>query len=114
MLGGPDVGRWLSGRVGDRADTGVHGFMSIDGGWVVWPDPGGWYAPREFDGLLAGIHGSPRTETQVAVVSGGHPAAGALAANFADGVRPSACDWAPTIATLLGVQMPTATGRSLI
>lgn len=114
VFGGDDVGRWLTGRVGDRRDAGVEGMLGVDDGWIVWPSPGGWYAPAEYEGLLAGIHGSPRTEAQVAVVSGGHPAAGALAAVLADGVRPNARDWAPTIASLLGAPMPTATGRPLV
>jgi hypothetical protein len=113
LLGGGDLGRWIAGRIADQDDRTVQGAVPIDGGWTVWPAAGGWYAPASFTGLIAGMHGSPRTQTQVAVVSGGHPAAGAIAATFADGVRPTGRDWAPTIASLLGVTMPGATGRSL-
>ncbi len=114
VLGGDDLGRWLTGRALDPDDPGILGTMAVTGGWIVWPRAGGWYAPATLDGMLAGIHGSPRTETQLAVVSGGHPMAGALAAVFGDGIRPNARDWAPTIASLLDVPMPSATGRALV
>jgi hypothetical protein len=79
---------------------------------LVWTEPG-----RAFgfagDPTPRGTHGGPRTRTQVAVVSGGHPAVEPLArAVEAGGI--GAADWAPTIAGLLGVSLPTATGRALV
>jgi len=60
-----------------------------------------------------GTHGSPRTRTQVAVVTGGHalaaPVARAAASRTVDAV-----DWAPTIAALLDLSLPLASGRSLV
>ena len=53
---------------------------------------------------LAGQHGSPRTRTQVATVSGGHAAVGDLATLLA-ARRPHATDYAQLIATLLGLPL---------
>jgi hypothetical protein len=61
----------------------------------------------------AGTHGGPRTRAQVAVVTGGHAAVAPLARAVASGPV-EAADWAPTIAALLGVALPGATGRALI
>ena len=79
---------------------------------LVWAEPGHMFG---FAGLPArrGTHGGPRTCTQVAVVTGGHAAVEPLARAVAS--RPvAAADWAPTIATLLDLDLPTATGRSLL
>ena len=59
-----------------------------------------------------GTHGGPRTRAQVAVVAGGHPAVEPLARALRD-TPIAAADWAPTIAALLDVELPTATGRAL-
>ena len=76
-----------------------------------------WGGPGVVFGLwldeLHGAHGSPRCATQVAVVGGGHPRTGELADAVA-ARRPSATDWAPTIAGLLGFDLPAATGSSLV
>lgn len=114
VLGDAEVGAWLAARAADPADDGVEGLTAVPGGWVVWPAAGGWYGPEEFAGFMEGMHGSPRTQPQVAVVAGGHPQARRLVAALRDGPRPDARDWAPTLAALLGVEMPTATGRSLL
>jgi len=62
---------------------------------------------------LLGLHGGPGTVRTVALVGGGHPVVPALARAMA--VRPPRLrDWAPTIAGLLGVDMPDASGRDLL
>jgi hypothetical protein len=114
VLGDAPLGAWLAARAADPADDGVEGLLTVEGGWIVWPTAGGWYGPTELDGIVADVHGSPRTQAQVAVVAGGHPQAERLAAAISDGDRPNAKDWAPTIAALLGVPMPSASGRSLV
>jgi hypothetical protein len=49
----------------------------------------------------------------VAVVTGGHPAVGRLVDALGDR-RITAADWAPTVAALLDLELPGATGRSLL
>ena len=106
----PSGGAWLDGI------DGVAGHAEAwPGARVVWAEPGRTFAlppGLELDHDL-GQHGGATTRNQVAVVAGGHPAAASLAAAIADR-PPDAADWAPTIAGLLGVQLPTATGRNLL
>jgi hypothetical protein len=78
---------------------------------VAWSVPGRTFGFVEL-ATEPGTHGSPRTRTQVAVVTGGHPAAGRLA-GAAAARSVSATDWAPTIAALLDLDLPDATGRAL-
>lgn len=79
---------------------------------LVWAAPGRVFG---FEGLPTprGAHGGPRTRTQVAVVTGGHDAVGPLGRAVEAGPV-AAADWAPTVATLLGLDLPSATGRSLL
>jgi len=79
---------------------------------LAWSVPGRAFGFEEM-GTELGTHGGPRTRSQVAVVTGGHPAAARLAATVAEG-RARAADWAPTIARLLEFDLPHATGRSLV
>ena len=79
---------------------------------LAWAEPGHAFGfagePTEL-----GTHGGPRARAQVAVVTGGNAAVPRLSAAMAS--RPvAAADWAPTVATLLDLALPTATGRSLI
>jgi arylsulfatase A-like enzyme len=79
---------------------------------LVWAVPGRAFGfanePTEL-----GTHGGPRSRAQVAVVTGGHAAVPAL--GIALQSRPvGAADWAPTIAELLDLGLPGATGRSLL
>jgi len=66
-----------------------------------------WSTPGQVFGrsakTLAGQHGSPRTQTQVATVSGGHPRVQDLADTLSSGSRPHATDYAPLIANLLNL-----------
>jgi hypothetical protein len=112
----PTDGRWLDAvdGVAGSAPVRVPGRPAR----VVWADPGRWFAlPEGLEHLAPfepGTHGGAWTRDQVAVVGGGHPAAAAVA----DAVRRrdrrvDGADWAPTIAALLGFDLPAASGRSL-
>lgn len=73
---------------------------------LAWSDVGRVFGRS--NKTLAGQHGSPRTRTQVATVSGGHAAAPDLAKQIAKGFgsadgRPHATSYAPTIANLLNI-----------
>jgi hypothetical protein len=65
---------------------------------VAWGAPGSSFG--EFPWGIPGIHGSPRTLPQVAVVSGGPPPRGAGAAG-GGGAPPPAPGWARAVARLL-------------
>ncbi len=66
---------------------------------LVWGDPGQQFG---IDWGLAAQHGSPRTSRQLAIVGGGHPAAGKLARRIVD-TRPPARIWAGWVGELLGL-----------
>ena len=61
---------------------------------------------------VRGVHGGPGTTHNVAVVAGGHPAVPGIAARIAAS-PPHLADWAPTIAAVIGVEMPGVEGRNL-
>jgi hypothetical protein len=67
---------------------------------VAWGRPGSSFG--EFPWGIPGIHGSPRTSPQVAVVSGGHPAVTALA-QWAQSSPPPGTAWARRIGALLAL-----------
>ena len=67
-------------------------------------------APRYSSG---GFHGAPATARTVALVGGGHPQVLRLAAALTRR-RPHLADWAPTLAPILGVEMPGADGANLL
>jgi hypothetical protein len=71
---------------------------------VVWGRPG-----SSFENLwgIPGIHGSPRTTPQVAVVSGGHGAVEALT-EWVETTAPPAPQWARMISRLL--ELPAVGG----
>jgi arylsulfatase A-like enzyme len=103
-------GAWLSDV------EGVEGHDELRPGVrVVWASSGRVFAvPSGFQaGVPRGHHGGAATRDQVVAVAGGHPRAAALCRSVA-GLNPPAQDWAPTIADLLGLEMPTASGRSLL
>lgn len=104
VLDGPDIETLLG-------LDGIDGATAIDeSSTLVWGPEGQVFGER-FD-FLHGAHGGPRCRAQVAVVGGGHPVVAELAESLARR-RPSAVDWAPTIASLCGFDLPNATGRSL-
>ncbi len=78
---------------------------------LVWSDPGRVFGQGRKNRL--GQHGSPRTTTQVATVSGGHPLVPVLA-QVLNKQSPYATQWAPTIAACFGINLPAATSISLI
>ena len=88
-----------------KVHTEIAQVDGIEGG--VWADPNVylvWTEPHRMFGrgepLAKGNHGSPRCTQQVAIVSGGHPAAESLGASIqAD--RPGTLTWAPKIKELL-------------
>lgn len=90
---------------------GIEGVTSIDDSTTLVWGPEGQVFGQWFD-FLHGAHGSPRCRTQVAAVGGGHPAVAELAASLSHR-RPSAVDWAPTLANLCSFALTNATGRSL-
>jgi arylsulfatase A-like enzyme len=79
---------------------------------LAWSSPGRAFGFEEMD-IELGTHGGPRTCTQVAVVTGGHPLAASLASAVATD-RVTAADWAPTVAALLDLELPGTTGHSLL
>ncbi|HLG00605.1 MAG TPA: alkaline phosphatase family protein [Acidimicrobiia bacterium] len=81
--------------------------------WSAWTEPGWWFAIAGLEAEYRGMHGNPTTLEQVALVSGGHPAARALAEQVAAG-SVSALDWGPTVAGLLELSLPDAVGRDLL
>ena len=107
----PLAGAWL-----DHVD-GVAGHEEAwAGARVVWAEPGHWFAmPPEIRDHVAtekGQHGGATTRDQVGIVAGGHPAVATIAAALA--ARPlEAADWAPTIGSLLGLDLPGVTGTPL-
>jgi hypothetical protein len=104
----PLDGVWLGGV------DGLAGMEELAPGLrFVSAELGRWFAPAGTDVELKGVHGGLATRTQVAIVAGGHPAVPRLAAGLARRV-PEAPDWAVTIAELLDVDLPTATGQSLL
>jgi hypothetical protein len=79
---------------------------------LAWCVPGRTFGFAELP-TEPGTHGSPRTRAQVAVVTGGHPRARHLARSAASR-EVSAIDWAPTIASLLDLALPHASGRPIV
>ena len=84
-----------------HAIDGVGGSEQLsDDVWMAWTQPG-----RAFDDPpipILGQHGSPRCRTQMAIVSGGHPRAAALARHV-ERHRPTTLDWAPIVSELLEI-----------
>ncbi len=60
-----------------------------------------------------GYHGGPSTARTVAVVGGGHPAARQIGRSI-EARAPHLADWAPTIAWLLGLSLPSVDGHDLL
>ncbi len=103
---------WLTSVEGVEGTAPFHAADTDLECCLVWSEPGRVFGFAEMPTEL-GTHGGPRTRTQVAVVTGGHPLVEPLAGAVAT-TRVGAADWAPTIATLLGVGLPRASGRALL
>jgi Type I phosphodiesterase / nucleotide pyrophosphatase len=97
--GGGDP-RWL-----DEVDSVVGVEPMADDTVVVWGRPGSSFEP-DMSGI-PGIHGSPRTTPQVAVVSGGHKAVVAVT-EWAEASPPPATSWARVMSRLL--ELPAVKG----
>jgi hypothetical protein len=97
--GGRDP-RWL-----DDVDAVVGVEPLADDTVVVWGRPGSSFGTHPWG--IPGIHGSPRTTPQVAVVSGGHGAVGALV-EWVEATPPPATEWARVISRLM--QLPAVGG----
>jgi len=103
------VGGELAGEAGWVAEVpGVAGVQPLGAtSLLAWSDPGRYFSAVEVP--VRGVHGSPRTAAQIAVVFGGHPAAKRLASSLARG-RPVSTSWAPALAGHLGLDWPVAAG----
>jgi hypothetical protein len=110
--GARDAARWLTDVDGVEGTAPFHARDANLECCLAWSAPGRAFGFAEM-GTERGTHGGPRTRSQVAVVTGGHPAVGTLAA-AASKRRMAAADWAPTVASLLDLDLPHATGRSLV
>jgi arylsulfatase A-like enzyme len=110
--GAVDATRWLPSVDGVEGAAPFHLADPDLEACLAWCDAGRTFGFTELP-TEPGTHGSPRTRAQVAVVTGGHALAAAIA-HTAASRRVSATDWAPTIAALLGVALPHARGRSLV
>jgi hypothetical protein len=111
-VGARDAANWLGDVEGVEGTAPFHTPDPTLECCLAWSVPGRTFGFVELE-TEPGTHGSPRTRTQVAVVTGGHPAASQLA-QAASAHSVSALDWAPTMATLLDLELPHATGRSLL
>ena len=81
----------------------IEGAISLDHDHTyVWGKPGHVFGPW-VDGLF-GSHGSPRCDTQVAVVGGGHKQAQRIAKMISNN-KPNAQDWAQHINHLLNLDL---------
>jgi hypothetical protein len=97
--GGGDP-RWL-----DDVEAVVGVEPLADDTVVVWGRPGSSFGPHRWG--VPGIHGSPRTTPQVAVVSGGHGAVASLI-EWVEATPPPATAWARVTSRLL--QLPAVGG----
>ncbi len=121
--------RGLEGHVvDDGAAAIIGGPMAIDAAWIIsvpgvaglqrigsgtvlaWSEPGRWFSSFEFP--IRGVHGSPRTSAQLAVVTGGHPMVRSFQSPLHEG-RPQSTWWAPAIAELLNIPSPCDLPRSV-
>jgi hypothetical protein len=110
--GARDAAAWLREVEGVEGTAPFHLADASLEACLAWSVPGRTFGFTEL-ATEPGTHGSPRTRAQVAVVTGGHPAAARLA-QAAAARTVSATDWAPTIAALLELDLPDAAGRSLV
>ena len=79
--------------------------------FLVEAEPGQWFAtapPPRFPGY----HGGRDATRTLTAVGGGHPRAPAIARVMQDR-PPHLADWAPTVAALLGLELPPGEGRNL-
>jgi len=107
--------------IGVDHDRAIAGLRRLDGiaGWRSYdPDmllllaaPGRVFAGQRVH--AGGTHGNRSTSRTLAIVGGGHPIASALGKAI-DAAPPRLRDWAPTIAAILGVELPAADGDPIV
>ncbi len=122
---------WIEDAIGDGGAAWAHVRSGLDpaaagarlgeldgvGGWsaegrrrlLLTAQAGRSFGAREG----GGVHGGPGTAATVAIVGGGHPAVAQLARSIASR-PPRLADWAPTIASILGVALPGRDGADLL
>jgi hypothetical protein len=112
---------WLRLTVGVDAHMAISRLAALDGvdSWrwrepnvlLLLAAPGRTFAAPWIP--VSGIHGSIATERTLAIVGGGHPAVAEIAASIA--ARPPRLrDWAPTLASVLNIDLPEAEGIDLL
>jgi arylsulfatase A-like enzyme len=74
--------------------------------------PGALFGPASPAKHLTAGHGGATTCRTLAIVAGGHPSVGAIATAIQDR-PPHLADWAPTIASVLGLDLATTDGYDL-
>jgi hypothetical protein len=107
--------------IGVEHDAAIATLRKIDGiaAWRCYePDillvlaaPGRVFAGQKV--YAGGTHGNRSTARTLAVVGGGHPLA-AILGRAVEAAPPRLRDWAPTIASILSVELPAADGDSLL
>lgn len=110
---------WLRSAPGVDEASVIRRLEAVDGLAEVRPvgagrllalaAPGRVFAGDDHPG---GVHGGSGTERTLAIVGGGHPLVPWLAAAIR-ARRPHLADWAPTVARLFGLALPTE-GRDLL
>lgn len=102
-------------RTGREALSRVPGVETVSNGegalLIAGAQPGRIFAAPELP--AGGFHGAPVTARTVALVGGGHPLVPRLAAGL-QRRRPHLADWAPSIATILGLELGRVDGVSLL
>ncbi|TMD43324.1 MAG: hypothetical protein E6I88_01845 [Chloroflexi bacterium] len=107
----PGVDPAAAGAALQRLD-GVETWMPDDASMVIaGAEPGRIFAAPRYP--AGGFHGAPITARTVALVGGGHPAVGRLATAI-ERRRPHLADWVPTLAPLLGLELPGADGINFL
>lgn len=78
---------------------------------IAGASPGRIFAAPRYP--AGGFHGAPITARTVAMVGGGHPRVPDIA-NVLARRRPHLADWSPTLAPLLGLELPRADGTNFL
>jgi len=100
-----------AGRTLEQID-GIASWSPANGSLLIaGAKPGRIFAAPQYP--VGGFHGAPVTARTVAIVGGGHPSVGRIAGSLGRR-RPHLADWAPTLASLLGIDLPQADGASLL
>ena len=107
----PGVDPQEAGAALERIDGIETCTASNDSLAIVGAEPGRIFAAPIYS--AGGFHGAPVTARTVALVGGGEPAVPQIARAMTV-KRPHLTDWAPTIASLLGIDLGPVDGESLL